>query len=200
MSTPMGHTTDEDLIDLLVTDHREVEQLFARLQTGVGTAEDRGNLRDAVIAELVRHAVAEEQYVYPTARRVLPDGDRLADQEIAEHAEAEEVMKRLEGVDPTDPQFQPLVTDLMATIRHHIQEEEADLFPRLREACDPGELRRLAGAVQAAKQLAPTRPHPRAPDRPPWNKLLGPGTGMVDRLRDVFSGRATSAEDVRRPR
>jgi len=45
--------------------------------------------------------------------------------------------------------------------------------------------------VQQAKKLAPTRPHPSAPDKPPLNKVLGPPVGLVDRVRDALSGRAT---------
>jgi hypothetical protein len=50
-------------------------------------------------------------------------------------------------------------------------------------------LRRLGEQIQAAKDRAPTRPHPSAPDRPPLNKLLAPGAGLVDRIRDHLSGR-----------
>ncbi|HUR08087.1 MAG TPA: hypothetical protein VM347_36465 [Nonomuraea sp.] len=46
-----------------------------------------------------------------------------------------------------------------------------------------------SGKVQAIKKIAPTRPHPSAPDTPPGNKLLGPATGLIDRLRDALSGR-----------
>lgn len=87
--------------------------------------------------------MAEEQYLYPTARKVLPDGDEVADHEIAEHAEAEELMKPLENTDATDPKFDELVGKLMEDIRHHLEEEESDLLPKLRAACDADELREL---------------------------------------------------------
>lgn len=189
--------TQPDLIDILVEDHREVQALFAELEAGGGTPERRRDLADACIAELVRHSVAEEQYLYPLARTVLADGDVLTEHEIAEHAEAELTMKDLESLPATDPAFDQLVTRLIEQIRHHLQEEEGDLFPRLREVCKPDLLREEGEKVQRAKKFAPTRPHPGAPDHPPWNKVFGPGLGLVDRVRDAVSGRETSPHHVK---
>ncbi|WP_431905429.1 hemerythrin domain-containing protein [Micromonospora carbonacea] len=193
---PQG-VADQDVVDVLVADHREVEAIFVELEGRQGTPEHRRQLADVVIAELVRHSVAEEQYVYPAARRALPDGDQLAEHEIAEHAEAERTMKELESVDPSEARFEPLLAHLTKAIRHHVQEEESDLFPRLRAAMAREELVELAGKVQAAKRTAPTRPHPGAPDHPPANRLLAPGTGLVDRLRDALAGRPTSMAELR---
>ncbi|MGC3859327.1 hemerythrin domain-containing protein [Micromonospora chersina] len=189
--------TERDVVDVLMTDHREVEAIFVELESRQGTPEHRRRLADVVIAELVRHSVAEEAYVYPAARKALPDGDQLAEHEISEHADAERTMKELESLDPSEPRFDELLTKLTATIRHHVREEESDLFPRLRAACAREELVELAGKVEAAKKSAPTRPHPAAPDHPPANKLLAPGTGLVDRMRDALSGRPTSMRELR---
>ncbi|MEV4540681.1 hemerythrin domain-containing protein [Micromonospora echinaurantiaca] len=187
----------QDVVDVLTADHREVETLFVELETRQGTPEHRRQLTDVVIAELIRHAVAEEMYVYPLARKALPDGDQLAEHEISEHADAERTMKELESLDPSDPRFDPLLTHLTSTIRHHVQDEESDLFPRLRAAVAREELVELAGKVTVAKKAAPTRPHPAAPDHPPANRLLNPGTGLVDRMRDALSGRTTSTAELR---
>jgi len=184
-------TTGQDLISVIVTDHREVEAIFTELESREGSPEHRRDLVDHVIAELVRHSVAEEQYMYPAAREALPDGDEIADHELEEHAEAEKVMKELDGLDPTDPKFEDVLTKLMEDIRHHVQEEETDLLPRLQEACSADQLRELGEKVQKAKAIAPTRPHPSAPDKPPANKILGPGTALVDRMRDALTGRST---------
>jgi hemerythrin superfamily protein len=93
----------QDIVDDVITDHREVEEVFAEIEKGGGGK--RRDLVEHVIAELVRHSVAEEQYLYPVARRVLPDGDKIADHELEEHAEAERVMKSLEETDADDPKF-----------------------------------------------------------------------------------------------
>lgn len=193
-ATSGGH----DVIAVLIEDHREVEQMFSDLESGTGDAEHRRQMANAVIAELVRHSVAEEEYLYPVTRDVLPDGDHIADEEIREHAGAERTMKEIEGVDATDARFDELLGSLMAEIRHHIAEEENMLFPRLREACGSERLMELGRKVETAKKMAPTRPHPSAPDTPPWDKLLGPGVGLIDRVRDALSGRATSMEQAQK--
>jgi hemerythrin superfamily protein len=183
--------TRGDIVTVLTDDHRAVERVFGELESHEGSPQHRRELADHVIAELVRHSVAEEQYLYPTARRVLPDGDAVADHEVSEHAEAEQTMKDLDGVEPTDPRFDELLGKLMSEIRHHVEDEEADLFPRLQQACDEAELVELGDKIVQAKQAAPTRPHPAAPDKPPMNKILGPGAGLVDKMRDTLTGRTT---------
>ena len=142
-----------------------------------------------VITELVRHSVAEEMYLYPAARKAIPGGDQLADREIEEHAAAEQVMKDLEKVAPEDPRFDQLLAQLITDIRGHVADEETDLFPRLQAACSEQELVELGEKVRRAKKVAPTRPHPSAPDTPPANKVLGPAVGLVDRIRDALTGR-----------
>jgi len=178
-----------DLVDDIITDHHEVEAVFKQIQAG--GEEGKRDLVEHVITELVRHSVAEEQYLYPTVRRLLPNGDQLADHELKEHAEAEEVMKAIEKTDAQDPRFDELVGKLIEDIRHHVQEEESDLLPKLRTACDPAELDELGEKFENSKRMAPTRPHPSAPDRPPANKILGPGVGLIDRMRDAITGRNT---------
>jgi hemerythrin superfamily protein len=180
----------QTVIDVLKHDHREVEQLFAEIESLPTSEHDRlGTVTEQVVTELVRHSVAEEEYLYPAVRKHLPGGDGLADHEIAEHAEAEQTMKRLEKLEPSTPDFIAAVTTLIGQIRHHVQEEEGTLFPALAAACDRSELKELGEQVQRAKKVAPTRPHPSAPDRPPLNKVLGLGAGLVDRVRDSLTGR-----------
>jgi len=187
-------TTGRDVVDLLIEDHREIEQLFAELETGMGDPERRRAVADVMIAELIRHAVAEEMYVYPAARKALPDGDREAGHDIAEHAEAERMLAELDGMDPTDARFDQLVSQIANAIRHHVAEEEADLFPRLRAACPTDEMIKLGEKVEQAKRFVPTRPHPSAPDRPPMDNLLG--AGLMDRMRDAMTGRSTTTSDL----
>ncbi|MFF5986904.1 hemerythrin domain-containing protein [Prauserella flavalba] len=180
----------DDLISVITNDHREVEQVFAELEDGTADPKRRRELTDHVIAELVRHSVAEEQYMYPAARKHLENGDELADHEIEEHSEAELLMKQLEDMDATDPKFDRLLSNLMDSIRHHVEDEENDLLPRLRAACSEEELRELGEKVLRAKAKAPTRPHPQSPQKPPANRILDPGAGLIDRIRDKLSGRA----------
>jgi hemerythrin superfamily protein/carbon monoxide dehydrogenase subunit G len=193
-SSSSGETTgvgEEDVVDVLTTDHREVTDLVLQIRsaTDAGTRRD---LTDVMISELVRHAVAEEMYVYPAMKQHLPDGDAAVEHDIAEHKELERTMKELEAVDASDPRFDSLIGRLETTLADHVSDEESEQFPRLRAAVPRDELVQLAGKVQAAKKLAPTRPHPGAPNAQLFHKLVGPGVGLVDRLRDRLTGRSTA--------
>jgi hemerythrin superfamily protein len=179
---------DRDVIEVLTHDHREVEDMFGKL-TSVADPGERRQIADQITIELVRHSVAEEQYLYPAVRERVPDGDSIADRELADHAEVEHLLKRLEEADSESEDFTALTGQLIRTVNAHVKDEEHALFPALAGHCDPADLRRLGEQVQAAKDKAPTRPHPSAPDQPPLNKLLAPGAGLVDRIRDHLSGR-----------
>ncbi|MFF9024814.1 hemerythrin domain-containing protein [Streptomyces eurythermus] len=183
----MGH--GGDVIAELTTDHREVEELFGKIEALPPGDAQRKKYADQAVIELVRHSVAEEAYLYPAVREFLPDGDRIADKEIEDHAEAERTMKELERVEADAPEFDRLIGELMTEIRSHVRDEEDNLFPQLRDAASGDELMKLGDKVRQAKKTAPTRPHPSAPDTPPANKLLAPGAGMVDRIRDALTGR-----------
>ncbi|GIH94419.1 hemerythrin domain-containing protein [Planobispora siamensis] len=186
----MSTIQETDVVAVLTHDHREVERMFAELeQLPTGDTDRRRQLTEKVITELVRHSVAEEAYVYPAVRDLVPGGDALADRELREHAEAEETMKELEETDIADAHHGVLLNRLMAEIRAHVQEEEHELFPKLRANADADQLAELGRKVQAIKKVAPTRPHPSAPDTPPGNKMIGPLAGLVDRMRDALSGR-----------
>ena len=148
----------QSLVDVIVADHREVEATFKELEQDDEAPEHRRVLVEHVITELGRHSIAEEMYMYPAARRLLPDGDRIADHEIAEHGDAEQVMRDLEKAKATDPEFATLVARLIADVRHHIEEEESELLPRLEEACSAEDLQELGRKVVEAKDMAHTRP------------------------------------------
>lgn len=180
-----------DLIRMITQDHRDVERVFAELERSDQSPDHRRQLADHVIAELVRHSVAEEQFMYPAARKHVPGGEKIVAEELGEHAAAERVMKDLDGLDPADAEFDRLLGKLIADVRHHIEEEERDLLPKLESSCSPEQLRDLGKRVARAKQAAPTRPHPSAPDTPPANLLLDPGAGIIDKVRDALSGRTT---------
>ncbi|SOE07834.1 hemerythrin domain-containing protein [Streptomyces sp. Ag109_G2-15] len=186
----MGH--GGDALEELMTDHREVEEMFARIQEMAGGGQELRDLVDDVTIELVRHSVAEEQYLYPAVREHIDGGDRIADKEIADHGRVEKLLKQLEGTDTEDPKMSPLLQQLMDEVAAHVQDEENDLFPMLRRSCSPEALNDLGDKIRRAKSMAPTRPHPSAPDTPPANKLLAPGVGLVDRARDFITGRGKS--------
>jgi hemerythrin superfamily protein len=183
-----------DVIEVLTHDHREVEQMFAELQSLAGAQGDaerkrRKDLVDQVTIELVRHSVAEEAEVYPRVKEKVSDAE--AERAKHEHAEAEETMKRLEKLQPDDPGFDTELATLMQEVRQHVAEEEGEMFPHMRQTFTPDELVEMGAKVESVKKMAPTRPHPTAPDAPPGDKILGPVTGLLDRMRDAVTSRGT---------
>jgi hemerythrin-like domain-containing protein len=141
----------------------------------------------------MRHSVAEEMHVYPALRNHLPDGESQVQDDIEEHQQLVEVMKELEDVDASDARFLETLGRLEAVLRHHVSDEENDQFPLLRTRLTREQLVELGAKVEAAKKAAPTRPHPSAPHSELFHKTVGPGVGMVDRLRDKLTGRPNRA-------
>jgi hemerythrin superfamily protein len=182
--------SDADVVDVLVSDHRDVTALIGEIWQ-VADPMIRRDLTDTAISELVRHAVAEEMYVYPAMRKYLADGDKAVQHDVEEHEELERTMKRLEGAEISGGEFEAALRRLEELLRDHVQDEETEQFPELRRRVPREELVELAGKVETAKKLAPTRPHPGAPHSEVFHKVVGPGVGLVDRLRDKLTGRAT---------
>lgn len=181
---------DQDVVDILTTDHHEVLDLLQQIKITTD-AQERRDLADTVISELVRHSVAEEMYVYPAMKKYLADGDEAVDHDVEEHKELEQTMKKLEGVDAQSSEFTELLAQLETILRDHVSDEENEQFPELRAQVPRDELIEIGEKVENAKKLAPTRPHPLAPNNEVFHKLVGPGVGLVDRLRDKLTGRAS---------
>ena len=181
-------TQEQDVIDVLTADHHEVLDLLQQIKVSAN-AEERRDLADTVISELVRHSVAEEMFVYPAMRKHLPNGEQAVEHDIEEHKELEQTMKKLEAVAADDPAFRQLLGELEKVLRDHVQDEETEQFPGLRAQIPREELVEMAKKVETAKKVAPTRAHPLAPNNPVFHKLVGPGVGLVDRLRDKLTNR-----------
>jgi len=178
-----------NVIAELTSDHREVEALFERLEAVEPGDKQAAELVDQITIELVRHSVAEEQYLYPAVRESVPGGDAMAAKEIGDHAKVELLLKDLQYRPADDESFKPLTEQLIAEVASHVKDEEERLFPALLEACSFEQLDDLGEQVREAKRTAPTRPHPPVPDDTPAGKLVGAGAGLVDRVRDMLTGR-----------
>jgi hemerythrin-like domain-containing protein len=193
----MGHPggmadTQRDVIEILEHDHREVEEMFAELESLRGASSDadrerRKTLTEQVTIELVRHSVAEEVLVYPRVEDEV--GKDEVEHAREEHAEAEETLARLEKLDADDPGFDDELATLMAEIRHHIEDEEGEMFAHMRKVIDQEQLRKLGAQVEAFKKVAPTRPHPNVPNKALPRLAAGPAASLFDRMRDLATGR-----------
>jgi hemerythrin superfamily protein len=172
-----------DAIELLSSDHREVEQLFRQFEATTDGALAQ-ELAERLVCSLSVHAAIEEQLLYPAARRALDDGG-LVDHAIEEHDELKRVLADVDGKPATDEAVRAGMRRAQAMVEEHVAEEEGTLFPQLRDGMSQEELQKLGTAMELAKQAAPTHPHPNAPSTPPGNLVLGPVMALVDKVRDA---------------
>jgi hypothetical protein len=199
---PAFGVSDEDvrpggrsMLDLLADDHELVSALCQQLRETTGSPA-RPPVAEVLVATLSRHLSAEEQYLYPTVRAVLPDGAHLAEQEVAEDAAMLQTLRRLHGMPPDDPEFPGVVDTITRQVRRHTTCASTEVFPRLRELCSGNELIRLGNRVEIARDAAPTRPHPATPLTPPVNKVVDPAVGVLDKVRDLLTRRITRPEEL----
>jgi cell division septum initiation protein DivIVA/hemerythrin-like domain-containing protein len=178
-----------DAITLLKDDHRSLERLFKRYeQAGDRAFVEKRALVDRIIEELSRHAAIEEQLFYPVARATVPGTDDIALESLEEHHIVKWVLSELERMDPTDERFDAKVTVLIENVRHHVEEEESEFFPKVRDELGRNALGDLGDTMAKFKEVAPTHPHPTSPDTPPGNLVTGAAAGVVDHVTDTISG------------
>jgi hypothetical protein len=186
-----------DAFEILRSDHAAVEHMLAALETSPSHSAGAGSTvvaaRKKVAQRLVidssRHEAAEEEYFWPTVRARLADGDALADEAIAQEQAAKEALARLDKLDADQDEFDEVIAALIPAVRRHIEFEETQVWPFLRDALGGPDARELGEKLASAKEHGPTRPHPHTPASPGVLKAAGPGVAALDRLRDAAAGR-----------
>ena len=175
-----------DAITMLRKDHKTVEGLFKRFEkTGPGATKTRRDLVDRIITELAVHGEIEEMVFYPAVRAELPDETDLVLEALEEHHVVKWTLSELDGMPADHERFGAKVTVLMEAVRHHVKEEEDELFPKVRDALGRNALGDIGAAMEKARKIAPTKPHPRSPDQPPGKLIAAPVAAVIDKARDV---------------
>jgi len=163
-----------DAITLLKNDHKTIEKLFKQFEKSDSSdTSARRKLVDQIIEELSVHASIEEQVFYPAVREDVPDAEDEVLEGLEEHHIVKWTLSELEDMDPSHERFEAKVTVLMEGVRHHVEEEESELFPEVRKALGRKRLGQIGDALELAKTRAPTEPDPRGPDEPPGNVPAG---------------------------
>ena len=174
---------------MLKDDHKTVEHLFKRFEkAGARAHVEKREIVDRIIEELSTHAAIEEQCFYPVARATVDGTEDVALESLEEHHVVKWMLSELETMSPEAERFDAKVTVLMENVRHHVKEEESDFFPKVRKELGRSSLNDLGEVMAAAKKAAPTHPHPRSPDTPPGNLIVGSAAGVADRLADTVNG------------
>lgn len=102
---------------------------------------------------------------------------------LEEHHVVKLVLRELEGLAATAERFDAKVTVMIENVRHHVKEEEQELFPKVRKRISRARLLEIGDELRAAKPRVPTRPHPGAPDTPPGNVIVGGAVAAIDKAR-----------------
>jgi len=176
-------------------DHVELDGLIKKLETETGEEYERAFMR---LNRLVfSHAFAEEAVLWPLLRRLLPDGEQLTLQVEQEHQEVNELVVALDEDRTPGPERDRLQARLVEVLREDVRDEEDELLPRLQDALDARELRRVGWQWEAVRRTAPTRPHPVVARRPPGNVVAALPLSVIDRTRDrVDMGARVAPESV----
>jgi hemerythrin superfamily protein len=192
MARSIAHQTVEQLggpRSVLVrqrTDHQSLDRLLHELD------DTPGPMQQPVLRRIARlvfsHAFAEETVLWPVLRQTLPDGDALTLRVEKEHQEVNELFTELETLRHDAPGRARLLSRLIEVLREDVRDEEDVLFPRLQEAVEPQQLRRLGRRWELVRRTSPTRPHPTVSRRPPGNVVSGLPLSLLDRGRDLVDG------------
>jgi hemerythrin superfamily protein len=141
-----------DGLEMLEKDHQRVEKLFKDFEeAGDQAYKTKQGIAEKVIEELTVHSEMEEQILYPFAQQQVENAEENVRESFEEHHVVEELMKEIGGMDPEDEQFDAKVTVLMENVRHHIEEEEGELFPKIRKALGTERLEELGERMQAVR-------------------------------------------------
>jgi len=123
-----------DAINQLIADHEKVKKLFKKFKTLSNKNDISGKklIANEICAELTVHSLAEEQVFYTAIRPVIHDDDLLNEANI-EHDSAKDLIAQIQSLSPSDPMYDARVTVLGEYIEHHIEEEESEMFPKVRK-------------------------------------------------------------------
>jgi hemerythrin superfamily protein len=131
-TTSRSSDSPQDAVALLKQDHRGVEALFEEFEDA--DESEQSSLAARICQMLTVHAQIEEEILYPAAKQAFEEeeDDDLVNEAEVEHSTAKELIAKIEGMTPEDEHFKATVKVLSEYIKHHVKEEEGELFPKLK--------------------------------------------------------------------
>ena len=147
-----GPAVAPDALKLLTKDHADVKKLFKQFDQLASRSDIDGKaeIANRICMELLIHTQVEEELFYPVARDVLDAADMMNEASV-EHDSAKSLIAQIQDMDPEDAMYDAKVTVLGEYIRHHVKEEEKEMFPKMKKAdCD---LEALGEKIAARKRL-----------------------------------------------
>ena len=140
-------TASPDALALLKADHDLVQELFDKFENA-RTEKQKTALAEQICTELTIHARIEEEIFYPAVRDAIGEDD-LMDEADIEHAGAKDLIAQIEASAPGEDHFDAKVTVLGEYVKHHVKEEQSEMFPKVRKA--DLDLKELGAAMSARK-------------------------------------------------
>ena len=148
-----------DAIVMLKADHREIKNLFRRFQeTGDRATARRGKIVDQILEALTVHTYLENECMYPVTRKLLPDLEEDVLESYEEHHVADVLCMELAAMSPDDERFTAKTMVLIESVTHHIDEEEQDWFPKVRQGLGRKQLQEIGARMVELRKSAPRRP------------------------------------------
>ncbi|KAI8958604.1 hypothetical protein F5Y11DRAFT_33155 [Daldinia sp. FL1419] len=175
----------DSISSVIKQDHRQIEKYFDKI-INANDHDTQRRYQNAFVWELTRHAIAEELVVYPSIETGLNNGQEMADKDRAEHQVTKEQLYKFQNMSPGDSDFIPTLESLMKDLKMHIKDEEEHDLVKLEEALLPTRSKDMAQQFEMTKVFTPTRSHPSAPNKPPYETAAGLMTAPLDKLRDMF--------------
>jgi hemerythrin-like domain-containing protein len=132
-----GTRARSDAVSMLMEDHKKVQKLFRDFEKAhdADDSEACQQIVQRACAELEVHTTLEEELFYPAAREALGEEDEeLIDEAEVEHQSAKELIAQLGAMVPDDQKYAATFTVLAEYVKHHIKEEERELFPKVKKA------------------------------------------------------------------
>ncbi|GAM42679.1 HHE domain protein [Talaromyces pinophilus] len=166
-------------------DHRELEDAYNKILSS-STDDEKVRWQNQFTWELARHSIGEELLVYPAFEKNLADGRQMADKDRAEHQKVKELLYKFQGLKPSDHEFKPTLKSLWSDLSQHIKEEEEHDLVKLENALQQADSEKLTTSFKRTKKFIPTRSHPDAPDKPPYETAIGLMTAPLDHVADIF--------------
>jgi len=172
--------------DAIKHDHAELKEYYQNI---LSAKDDDSRIRwqNQFTWELARHSIGEELVVYPAMEEHMGDeGKQLAQHDRDEHNEVKKLLYKFQKLSPSDKEFKPTINSIWAALEKHIEEEETRDLPKLEKAISDRNSSQMAKSFERTKMFVPTRSHPSAPDKPPFETVAGLMAAPLDKLGDMF--------------
>ncbi|MDT7569668.1 MAG: hypothetical protein QOE32_3020 [Pseudonocardiales bacterium] len=155
----MGVVLSTDAIVILKDDHKHIRKLFSDFQeAGPNAKKTKAKIVTKIIEALTIHTYIENECMYPDVRNLLPAVEDDVLESYEEHHVADVLCMELAAMGPDDERFDAKTTVLIENVTHHIEEEEQEWFPKVRESLSRAQLQEIGERLLATKKKAPRSP------------------------------------------